>query len=483
MNTIKVNHWRPFNQECKQTGSQLLALTALKNGTLISHWLHPNGQIHEGWLQIDSDEFPSLTPVLPEVAWDEREIYDLFGYFPQGHLDLRPLVRTPRWPAQFFPLASDNPESSWNAVGPDNPTIEVQGDGITMMGVGPVHAGIIESGRFLFSLMGENVLHVDLHLFQTHRGVEALLEHTMLSHAATVLSRICGADSVSHQTNWAMAVEQMAGFVMDESLAWRRIMLLESERVLSHLNDLAQIPAGVGFQVAHQHGLVLKEIWQQGMKDVFGHRLLFDTVQPGFAKQADIPTVLALVNTIQRSWARWRQMVENHHGFQDRMQSVGTVTAEDVLRLGGAGVIARASGVLLDARSFMPLYRGVSMAIPTYSSGDVSARFRMRLDEVEQSWKIIQQAAKHLAPMLSSSETLWTIPPDLSGDAVTFSESPHGLNCHVVRLDRGQIRRYHIRSGAFRNWPLLAKAATGNGIADFPLINKSFELCYSCNDR
>ncbi|SMC07017.1 Ni,Fe-hydrogenase III large subunit [Sulfobacillus thermosulfidooxidans DSM 9293] len=483
MNNLEMNPWQSFNEEYKHNGSHLLALTAFKNRTLLSHWLRPDGQIDQGLLQIESDEFPSLTPVLPEVAWDEREIYDLFGYYPQGHLDLRPLVRTPRWPREFVPLASDSPESSWNAEGPDNPSIRVQGDGITMMGVGPVHAGIIESGRFLFSLMGENVLHVDLHLFQTHRGVESLLEHTSLPHAAIVLSRVCGADSVSHQTNWAMAVEQIAGFAMNESLAWRRIMLLESERVLSHLNDLAQIPAGVGFQVAHQHGLALKEIWQQGMKEVFGHRLLFDTVRPGYAKQGDVPTVLALINTIQRSWTRWRQMVENHHGFQDRMHRVGTVAADDVVRLGGVGVVARASGVRFDARSLMPLYRGLSMTIPTYSSGDVSARFRMRLEEVEQSWKIIRQAATHLAAMISSREPLWTIPPDLSGDAVTFSESPHGLNCHVVRLEAGHIRRYHIRSGAFRNWPLLARAVTGNGIADFPLINKSFELCYSCNDR
>ena len=104
-----------------------------------------------------------------------------------------------------------------------------------------------------------------------------------------------------------------------------------------------------------------------------------------------------------------------------------------------------------------------------------------RLQEVEHSIALIRNALEHLQG--KNQEASWSIPDDLTGEVVSYSESPHGLNVHVVQMKNGVIERYHVRSGAYRNWPVLALAVAGNAVADFPLINKSFELCYSCADR
>ena len=483
MRSPHPEQWRQRNQQKKAAGRRLLTLTASNRHTLTAHWLDPqDGSVHAESLS-HAGTFPSLTPVLPEVAWDEREIHDLFGDVPEDHPDLRPLVRTPRWPQAFHPLArAQASPPNWHDVEPDNPAKLVAGEGITVMKVGPTHAGVIESGHFVFSLIGENVLHLDLHLFQNHRGIEALLEQRPVAAVAPLVTRICAADTVSHQTNWALAIEAMAGYQSAEELRWRRVILLEAERVLSHLNDLAQIPAGVGFQVAQQRALAMKETWQRGLKALFGHRLLFDTVGPGWAQKPSIDGIFILIDNLRQAFKPWRALVQSHHGFMDRMHAVGVVRQASAERLGAEGVAARAAGTSFDARTTMPLYQGLSIVPVVQRGGDVQARFLVRLDELEASLRIIEESATRLRRS-PTADPPWVLPHDLTGHVVTYTESPHGLNVHDVEIQAGRTARYHVRPATYRNWPLLAHAVAGNAVADFPLINKSFELCYSCTDR
>lgn len=475
--------WKHQNQLHKDSGHELLTLTANRRGKLTSVWLDPDDH-RQSFLDLDlvDGSFPSLAASLPETAWDEREIHDLFGYIPLGHPDPRPLIRTPRWPKDFLPLRSAQLSPGWLEVEPDLPALQVEGDGVTIMKVGPTHAGIIESGHFVFSIIGENVLHLDAHLFQNHRGIEALLEGKTVGEVSPLVTRICAADSVSNQTNWASAVEQLAGFIPSERLLLNRIILLEAERVLSHLNDLAQIPAGVGYQVAHQRALAMKELWQRGLQSLFGHRFLFETVHPGSAVSAPADAVSEIVHAVRRHWVPWRQVVMGHHGFTNRMSGVGTTPLDQVIRMGAQGVTSRAAGKEFDARQSIPWYGEVFEGPVIRTSGDVLARFELRLDEVEASLRIIEKAAR-MTYKTPFQDQPFTVPEDIDGRAVAFSESPHGLNVHDVSLSQGRVSRYHVRAATYRNWPLVAQTVAGNAVADFPLINKSFELCYSCTDR
>ena len=475
--------WQQANRDHKAAHHELLTLTASSDRCLRTVWLNPfDNQLSVAEMEITQGCFPSLAVNLPETAWDEREIHDLFGWTPTGHPDLRPLIRTPRWPETYFPLRKSQQTPQWLEVEPDLPSLKVEGDGVTIMKVGPTHAGIIESGHFIFSLIGENILHLDAHLFQNHRGVEALLEDTTVNEVAPLVTRICAADTVSNQTNWASAVERLAGFTPAPRTVLQRIILLEAERILSHLNDLAQIPAGVGFQVAHQRALALKESWQRSLEFLYGHRFLFDTVHPGWTRSAPADLLLNSLANLRRHWVPWRQLVVGHHGFADRMGGIGQTTLAQIDRFGAQGVAARAAGKTFDARQSTAYYEGFFTGPVTRSAGDVQARFDVRLDEVEASMQIIESAAGQLE-IESPTEPEFLAPKDLSGRIVTFTESPHGLNSHDVTLSNGNVFRYHIRSAPFRNWPLLAQTVAGNAVADFPLINKSFELCYSCTDR
>lgn len=478
-----VSEWERDNLHYKEDEYELLTVTAERSGKVRSVWLNPRDS---GLVSVEVESsgghFPSLAARLPETAWDEREIRDLFGWVPDGHPDPRPLVRTPRWPDDFFPLRENAIKPAWLEMEPDLPSVRVEGDGVTIMKVGPTHAGIIESGHFIFSLIGENVLHLDAHLFQNHRGIESFLEGKAVEQVPAVVSRICAADSVSNQVNWSIAIEQLAGYIPSEQLTYRRILLLEAERVLSHLNDLAQIPAGVGFQVAHQRALAMKECWQRSLRELYGHRFLFDTAYPGWNRCAAGADLVGAISRLRRHWESWRQLVIGHHGFKNRMRGVGITPLSSVMKMGAQGVAARAAGKPFDVRLSLPWYRGIFSGPSTRSAGDVQARFEVRMDEVEESLKMMEKIATEMGNC--AQEDSQFIPPgNLSGQVVTFTESPHGLNVHDVSLVDGRVSRYHIRSGAFRTWPLLAQSVAGNAVADFPLINKSFELCYSCTDR
>lgn len=459
---ITPSDWPNSQEQRKRAGAINLALMGDPENQIVSYWLDPNGTVVRDAVAVVHQEFPSAVPLLPEWNWAEREAHDCFGFRPVGHPDLRSLMRLSEGEALSIRRA--------------------QGTSVFEMGVGPIHAGIIESGHFRFSLVGETIVHMDLHLFHKHRGIEAFMVGQSVTDLGRLVSRLCGADSVSHQMSWAKAVEKIAGRHPGPGVQTRRIVLLESERILSHLNDLAQIPAGVGWAPAAQEGLYLKEIWQQGLEKLAGHRYLFDVIGPGWAAAIDRDTLKRLVEAVRPRWARWRIRAEHHHGFQDRMRQVGVVTPKVAEDLGAVGVVARASGISVDLRHWLPEYAGRVLPIAVDKAGDVAARFRVRLDEVEAAWDLLSRMADS-NEIMEPDPVAVAIPPDLDGEAVGFVESPHGAHAHVVRVRRGEVARYHVHSGSFHNWPLVMAAVPQNAIGDFPLINKSFELCYSCNDR
>ncbi|MBR5582268.1 MAG: NADH-quinone oxidoreductase subunit F, partial [Phascolarctobacterium sp.] len=150
------------------------------------------------------------------------------------------------------------------------------------------------------------------------------------------------------------------------------------------------------------------------------------------------------------------------------------------------GVGARASGVDRDSRKDMGfgIYDEFDFNVVTETSGDVEARIKVRIGEVAESLKIIRQVigflrydpSTELCVDLGELHTLegsWGI-----------SESARGDNLHWLMLDEnGRIDRLFVRSASYPNWPALTVAVQGDIIPDFPLINKSFELCYACLDR
>lgn len=451
---------------------------------------------------------PSIIDLVPAANWDEREAHDMFGIDFDGHAPMRPLVNHGR---------------GWR--------VPVTGGGAHEIAVGPIHAGIIESGHFRIHAVGDLMLLVDLRLFYKHRGLEQAAQGVALRDGIRFAQRACAGCAVSNSVAYALAVEELLGagggggagaagaahadagtpagggagsaISARPGVARVRTVLLELERLWNHLNDLSAICAGVGFAAGTMAFAALKEQAQRLNQRVFGHRFLFDTVAVGSspveltaAGARDIDTTVTAIAADLR--IAWRALSFNG-SVQERLRGTGLL-GHKAARLGGAvGPVARAAAVVVDARTHAPrlCYPAFKPVVAGQPTGDVAARTTQRHGELLQTFELLRSLVGDVsAPQGSAAPSGPVEIPATTGiDAVSgrFSrgrvavgrvESPRGETvCFVESIDGRSISRLHLRTGSFANWPLVGDAAAGNLVGEFPLINKSFELCYACVDR
>jgi len=441
-------------------------------------------QLHES----EPLEFPSVVPVTSAAAWYEREIHDLFGLKPIGHPDLRPLVLHENWPHDHHPLCKDfDMHTPVPTVSEEYKMEYVHGEGVFEVPVGPIHAGIIEPGHFRFSQAGENTIHLDAKLFFTHRGIEKAVEGLTIDKAFYQAERICGACTASHALSYSQAVESIAGAVISNRARYLRVIVAELERLHNHVGDIGNLCAGLGFAVGVSNGARLKEELMRLNELVTGNRFLRGLIVPGGAA-LDITTEIAheisrMLRAIETDFIEVLDLLRENDAFLDRVNTTGILPRQAALDLSVVGVAARASGISKDMRRDVPYaaYQNMNFKVPVYTSGDVAARLWVRADETIQSIRILRQALAGL-PSGTLRVEIPAIKPYSSGFG--WSESPRGGNVHWLMIGEGNtIYRYFVRSASYANWPAVAVADPGNIIPDFPLINKSFELCYACIDR
>ena len=151
---------------------------------------------------------------------------------------------------------------------------EVEGEGVFQVPVGPVHAGIIEPGHFLFSVAGEPVLYLQIRLFYTHKGTEKLFENIPVTHGVRLAESISGDSSFAHATAFCHAVERAANVEAPPRARALRTVCLELERVYNHIADIGAIATDVAFVVANAHAMRLKERVLRLNEQLTGNRLL-----------------------------------------------------------------------------------------------------------------------------------------------------------------------------------------------------------------
>jgi Ni,Fe-hydrogenase III large subunit len=405
-----------------------------------------------------------VADIAPWLEWDEREARDLHGVAFDGGVPHRPLVHH----------AADL--ATW--------TTPVAGEGVHQVAVGPVHAGVIESGHFRFHCVGERVLHVVVRLFHRHRGLEAAAEGLAPGDALPVIARACAGCAVANATAFAQAVEEARGLWPDAATRRARTLLLELERLWNHVNDLGAICAGVGFAPGAMTFAAFKERAQRLAAGLTGHRFMFGAVAVGgsalLVPAAAAAEARALVADLAADVAAaWRALLFDA-SLRDRVRGTGVLPAADAVRLGTTGPAARASGVPGDLREDAPrlAYAGFRAAMPPERAGDVAARMEARAAELAATAGLLDGL---LDGPLGAGRAEPRDAPSPHGAARV--EGARGETSCAVELRGGRVARVHLRTASLANWPSVARAAAGAILPDFPLVNKSFELCYACVDR
>jgi Ni,Fe-hydrogenase III large subunit len=457
--------YRAQIEEALAGGWRFSGLHVTRNGGLVRTLLvDPRGATRLETVAAGEGRTTSLVDLVPAAGWDEREAFDLHGVRFAGHEPLRPL------------LDHDLDLSRW--------TVPLRGHDPYQVAVGPIHAGVIESGHFRFHVVGDRILHLDCRLFYKHRGLERAAEGATLEDGLAYAARACGACATANAVAYAHACEEALGLEPTPELARVRTILLELERTWSHLNDIAAVCAGAGFAAGNTLFAALTERARRLNAALTGHRFLFGSVRVGgsdLAISADgVRAAGAELASVREQFrSAWGALVFNF-SFQDRLPDVGVVATEDARRLGTAGPAARASGVGDDARSGSTrlAYEGFEAVAPARTTGDVRARLEQRALELEQSFATLEKLLDR--PVGPSAAVPARAEREIGVGRV---ESPRGATSCIVERAGNRVDRLRLRTGSYANWPSLVHAATDNLLPDFPLINKSFELCYACADR
>lgn len=426
-------------------------------------------------------EFPHID--IPALDWYEREIHDMFGLVPKGHPNLRPLMLFPEnYPKDFHPLRKDA-----------NLNIEYRGyeeyryenfepEGSFKILVGPIHAGIIEPGHFRFTLNGEPILKLEIRHFYKHKGIEKLAEGKPVEFGLKLSERISGDHSLAHSLAFVKAVETIYGIDIPPKAVYVRAILLELERLTCNINDFAFIFQDVGYSFGAQKVFAIKEMLMRLNEALTGNRFNRGIIKVGgILKEIDLNIVKDGIKLLKKEYLKYKKLFLNSSTILERTDTTGKVSYETAKKYAALGYVAKASGLYFDTRKIMenklygPLIKEFSL-----KSGDVTARLKVRFNDIEESFDIIEEFISNIPEGNIYKEVDCKNPQH--SYSFGFEEGQRGNIIHMLEIENGLISRWKIRDPSFHNWPIIQEAVLGDIIADFPLINKSLNLSYSGND-
>ena len=474
-----------FASACAQrldAGERLLTLFGRRDedhaGTIVvtAVFLPPSGSLAVLRANAQAGQhYPALTASHPSAQIYERELWEQTGLTPDGHPWLKPV--------RF--------EGERQQRMADYPFFQVRGQEVHEVGVGPIHAGVIEPGHFRFMCLGEKVHHLEIQLGYQHRGVEALLlRRPPLTLAATIESA-CGDSAVAYAWGYCNAVEALTDTAISFETEVLRGIALEMERIAMHLATLNGLATDIAFiQGTGTYGR-LRTAMINASQRVSGNRFGRGWLRPGRARGITDVLRQDLIQTLSATAtdvAGINELMCAALSVRARFQGTGVVSRKTAHDLGLTGLVARASNVAVDARDLLPgrLYSQLPIASLTETAGDCWARMVLRMREIDVSitWilAILNDGKLDLTANRFHREVL-NSPLRPQALCVSLVEGPRGPVIHAIETgNRGQLLHYKLQDPSLANWFGLAMAVRDNPISDFPICNKSFDLSYCGND-
>ncbi len=420
---------------------------------------------------------PSLSSNHFQFHLFEREIHENFGIEFPGHPWMKPIR---------YPFNRANHSSEMN----NYPFYSIEGEAPHEVGVGPIHAGIIEPGYFRFICHGEHVHHLEIHLGYQHRGVEQLfIAKPGLLQQSVLAESIAGDTAVGHSLAFAGLVESLAEIDIPASLSRERIIALELERIAVHIGDTAAICTDIAYQFGQVVCEALRTIVINTTQLWCGNRFGKGMIRPGGTNYPLTATVIrAILENLREVEERYSQITDRIFSLPSvlgRFEGVGKVTTMQASLAGSVGMAARSSGMYRDIRWSHPFAAYIDqpyepVMIP---HGDVWARAMLRQMEVEQSVAVIRKMLELVNDHDQISRPDYNLNFKPASLAISLVEGWRGEICHAAITDQtGKIILYKAKDPSFHNWMALALAVRNQEISDFPLCNKSFNLSYCGND-
>lgn len=439
----------------------------------------------------DDLKIDSITNMVPAASWAEREMRDLLGIEPVGHEYLKRLVLPDGWPEGHHPLRKDVP---WNEVPESyNENNEFKfgevPEGCTVVPFGPFHPTLDEPAHFRLYVEGEMVRGCEYRGFMVHRGIEKLAESVMSYNDIPLLAeRICGICGCVHSVAYVQAVEEAAALTVPPRAEYIRTIMLELERLHSHLLWVGLACHIVGFDTLFMQSFRIREPIMWIAEKISGNRKTYAICVVGGVRR-DISHELKgeLRGVLDKLESEWRPVVaavSKDRNIQKRTSGVGVADKIAVKSAGLVGPVARAAGVGIDCRRDHPYaaYGRVEFDVITAQSADVWGRLIVRMNEVFESIKIIRQCLDKMEEGPLQLEIKDELPVGRMG--LSSVEAPRGESHHfVITGENNRPRRWRVRAPTYQNLQGVPAMIKDQQIADMTITLGSIDPCFSCTDR
>lgn len=375
-----------------------------------------------------------------------------------------------------------------------------------ILNLGPAHPATHGTARIVAELDGEKILDADVEVGYLHRGFEKMCENVDYNQVMPYTDRLNYVSPIINNVGWCLTVEKLLQIEVPKRCQYIRVLLSEMSRITDHLTCLGASAMELGAFTVMLYMIQAREYLWELIEEVTGARLTISYCRVGGLK-ADLPEefgpkVLSALKGTREHLKNADRLLSRNRIFIDRMCDVACVSQQEAIAYSLSGPIARASGLNYDVRKWYPYssYQEFDFDVPLGSKGDNYDRFLVRMQEIEQSMRIIEQVIKRLpkGPINVDDPHIVLVPKDQvyssidgminhfemvikgvqppAGEVYMPVEGGNGeLGFYIVSDGSGKPYKVHVRAPSFIHMGVMKKMLVGSNIADvvpiFGMIN------------
>ncbi|MBM7662470.1 NADH-quinone oxidoreductase subunit D [Bacillus mesophilus] len=346
-----------------------------------------------------------------------------------------------------------------------------------LLNVGPQHPSTHGVFRIVLKIDGETIIEATPVIGYLHRGTEKLAEDLQYTQIIPYTDRLDYLSAMTNNYVICHAVETMMGLEIPERAEYLRVLAMELGRIASHLVWYGTYLLDIGAVSPFLYAFREREMIINLLNELSGARLTFNYMRVGGVKwdapEGWIEKVQDFVPYMRKQLAGYHDLVTGNEIFMSRVKGVGTYTKEEAIAYSLSGANLRSTGVKWDLRKDEPysIYDRFKFDIPVREEGDCWSRYHCRMEEIEESLKIVEQAVEQFP---AEGEIMAKVPKIIKapkGEAFVRIESPRGeIGCYISSDGKKEPYRLKFRRPSFYNLQILPKLLEGENMANLIAI-------------
>ncbi len=353
--------------------------------------------------------------------------------------------------------------------------------------LGSQHISLLEPVRFRFECENEKIVGVDSDVGFVHRGIErACTTKFKFDGVGYVVARVCGLCAITHSLTYTVGIEKLLNAEITSKAKYLRILLLELDRIHSHMLCLSHTCENAGFEAMFMRIMGDRELIMEIQELLTGNRVQFDFISIGGVNR-DLSSevakiILERLKIVREKTLGYMDEFTSNWSLSLKFKGIGAMSLDDAYKFNAIGPLARASGLKIDVRNeidYLP-YDELGFVMQTHTDGDINSRNIIRLNEIINSIDMCENVINGLP----DGEIFTKIKGKPKGEVVVRFEAPRGeLMYYIKGNGKAMLERVRIKTPTFASIPAFSEIFVGQNYADAPAILASFDPCLSCTAK